>query len=132
MRIVQLLTLLSLAAPAVTATDVQPDVAAIEEDTPDITAIEEDAPGVASIEEDAPDVSVIKLKFDVYEGPTECSDEDTAKDGDYIAIHYSSYTTQTSTITSERIKIQKTSSRDGENTINFQIGDHSIMQGCKY
>ena len=91
MRTVQLLTLLSLAAPALAATE---------------------------------------LKVDVYEGPTECSDEVKVKSGDHLEMHYTGTIDESSETGVKGSKFD--SSRDRDQTFDFQIGQGAVIKGCKY
>jgi len=90
MRTVQLITLLSLAAPALAAT---------------------------------------ALKVDVYEGPTECSDEDKVHSGDHLEIRYTGTIDESSETGEKGSKFD--SSVDRDDTFEFQIGQGAVIKGCK-
>jgi hypothetical protein len=90
MRTVQLITLLSLAAPALAATS---------------------------------------LKVDVYEGPTECTDELKVKRGDHLEMHYTGSIDESSETGEKGSKFD--SSRDRDDTFKFQIGQGAVIKGCK-
>lgn len=77
----------------------------------------------------APSTAATELKVTVYEGPTECSDEDKVQAGDHLEMHYTG-TIDESSETGEKGK-KFDSSRDRSQTFDFQIGQGRVIKGCK-
>jgi len=75
----------------------------------------------------APALAATELKVDVYEGPTECADEDKVKAGSYLEMHYTG-TIDESSETGEKGK-QFDSSRTRGQTFDFQIGQGMVIKG---
>mmetsp|Transcript_3760 Transcript_3760/g.4614 ORF Transcript_3760/g.4614 Transcript_3760/m.4614 type:complete len:215 (+) Transcript_3760:71-715(+) len=71
--------------------------------------------------------SATELKVDVYEGPTECGEADTVTKGNYLSMHYTG-TIDESSETGEKGK-KFDSSRDRDQTFDFQIGQGSVIKG---
>ena len=67
------------------------------------------------------------LKVDVYEGPTECSDEEKVAAGKFLSMHYTG-TIDESSETGEKGK-QFDSSRTRGETFDFAIGVGQVIKG---
>jgi FKBP-type peptidyl-prolyl cis-trans isomerase len=72
-------------------------------------------------------VSAADLKVQVYEGPTECTDENKVQKGNYLSMHYTG-TIDESSATGEKGK-QFDSSRDRGDTFDFTIGSGQVIRG---
>ena len=75
----------------------------------------------------ASSASAEELKVDVYEGPTDCSDENKVQNGNYLSMHYTGKIHESSA-TGEKGKIFD-SSRERDRTFDFQIGLGQVIQG---
>ncbi len=71
--------------------------------------------------------SAAEVKVDVYEGPTECEGSDKVTAGNYLSMHYTG-TIDESSETGEKGK-KFDSSRDRDQTFDFQIGQGSVIKG---
>ncbi|CAJ1939057.1 unnamed protein product [Cylindrotheca closterium] len=68
-----------------------------------------------------------EFSINVYEGPTECDDENKVKVGDSLSMHYTG-TIDESSETGEK-GMQFDSSRDRGNTFDFKIGQGMVIKG---
>ena len=68
-----------------------------------------------------------ELDVKVYEGPTECSDEEKVKSGDYLTMHYTGTIDETSETGEKGSKFD--SSRDRGQTFDVQIGVGQVIPG---
>jgi len=75
----------------------------------------------------APVLAATELKVDVYEGPTECEDEDTVFEGNYISMHYTSTIYESSD--TENKGQQFDSSYEKGETFNFTVGEGFVISG---
>lgn len=68
-----------------------------------------------------------EVSVNVYEGPTECEDDQKVKAGDFLSMHYTG-TIDESSESGEKGK-QFDSSRDRGDTFDFQIGSGQVIAG---
>eukprot|EP00933_Yihiella_yeosuensis_P079963 TRINITY_DN93382_c0_g1_i1.p1 TRINITY_DN93382_c0_g1~~TRINITY_DN93382_c0_g1_i1.p1 ORF type:complete len:204 (-),score=56.88 TRINITY_DN93382_c0_g1_i1:302-913(-) len=68
-----------------------------------------------------------ELEVKVYEGPTECDNADKVAKGSYLKMHYTGTIDASSPTGSPGSKFD--SSRDRDETFDFQIGQGEVIQG---
>lgn len=71
--------------------------------------------------------TITEVKVDVYEGPTECEDDDKVQPGNRLSMHYTGKIDESSA-TGEKGK-EFDSSRGRGDTFDFTIGQGSVIQG---
>ena len=75
----------------------------------------------------APALAASELKVEVYEGPTECADEDRVTEGNYLKMHYTGKIDESSE-TGEKGAQFDTSHGRGQ-TFDFAVGKGRVIKG---
>ena len=68
----------------------------------------------------------------VYEGPTECTDEDKILSGNYVSIHFEGYIDESSEVGNRGTRFISSRDVNDNKTVDFQIGKKRVIEGCKY
>ncbi len=75
---------------------------------------------------------IMKPSVTVYDGPTECTDEEKVKNGDYVSMHYTAKideSTSKEEVDEKVIGKVYSSSRESSKPIKFIVGDGRVVPG---
>jgi len=79
---------------------------------------------VLAVDGDGSNVQVV-----VYEGPTECTDEDKILSGNYISIHFDGYIDESSDVGDRGTRFISSRDMNNNKTVDFQIGKKRVIEG---
>jgi len=81
-------------------------------------------PPAGAVDGDGSNVQVV-----VYEGPTECTDEDKILSGNYISIHFDGYIDESSDVGDRGTRFISSRDMNNNKTVDFQIGKKRVIEG---